>query len=106
MESATADQIRETVRAASGAVASRGQQGGCCGGGTTSCCGPTETSSTRLGYTAADVAAVPDGADVGLGCGNPQAIAQLQPASVCSTSAAAVDSMRFSPRDRSGRLAE
>lgn len=79
MEPTTADQIRETVRAAYGAVASRGQQSGCCGGGTTSCCGPTETSSTRLGYTEADLAAVPDGADLGLGCGNPQAIAQLQP---------------------------
>ncbi len=79
MESATADQIREAVRATYGAVARRGQQSGCCGGGTTSCCGPTGTSSTRLGYTEADLAAVPDGADLGLGCGNPQAIAQLQP---------------------------
>jgi ubiquinone/menaquinone biosynthesis C-methylase UbiE len=32
-----------------------------------------------LGYTEADLAAVPDGADFGLGCGNPQAIAQLRP---------------------------
>jgi SAM-dependent methyltransferase len=32
-----------------------------------------------LGYTEADLAAVPDGADLGLGCGNPQAIAQLRP---------------------------
>lgn len=79
MESPTADRIRETVRAAYGAVARRGQRGGCCGGGTTSCCGPTDTSSTRLGYTHAELAAVPDGADLGLGCGNPQAIAQLQP---------------------------
>ena len=78
MESATADQIRATVREAYGAVASRKQQGGCCSGGT-SCCGPAESSSTRLGYTEADLAAVPDGADLGLGCGNPQAIAQLKP---------------------------
>ena len=77
MESATADQIRETVREAYGAVASRKQQGGCCGAGT-SCCGPVESSSTRLGYTEADLAAVPDDADLGLGCGNPQAIAQLK----------------------------
>jgi SAM-dependent methyltransferase len=32
-----------------------------------------------LGYTEADLAAVPDGADLGLGCGNPQAIAALRP---------------------------
>jgi SAM-dependent methyltransferase len=32
-----------------------------------------------LGYTETDLAAVPDGADLGLGCGNPHAIAQLRP---------------------------
>lgn len=78
MQSATADQIRATVREAYGAVATQGQQGGCCRGAT-GCCGPAESSSTRLGYSDAEVAAVPDGADLGLGCGNPQAIAQLQP---------------------------
>jgi arsenite methyltransferase len=76
MESATADQIRATVREAYGAVASQKQPGGCCSGGT-SCCGPAGSSSTRLGYTEADLAAVPDDADLGLGC--PQAIAQLKP---------------------------
>src|SRR5690606_10330508 len=73
MQTSTADQIRATVREAYGAVATRQQQGGCCGGSEpTSCCGPTGTSSTRLGYSEADVTAVPDGADLGLGCGNPQ----------------------------------
>jgi|SRR5690606_33683091 len=80
MQTSTADRIRATVREAYGAVASQKQQGGCCtGGGATSCCGPTGTSSTRLGYSEADLAAVPDGADLGLGCGNPQAIAALKP---------------------------
>jgi SAM-dependent methyltransferase len=78
MQTPTADQIRTTVRQAYAAVASREQQGGCCGG-TSGCCGPAVSSSTRLGYTEADLAAVPDGADLGLGCGNPQAIAQLRP---------------------------
>jgi arsenite methyltransferase len=78
MQTSTADQIRAKVREAYGAVASRKQQGGCCGGGPTGCCGPTGTSSTRLGYTDADLAAVPHGADLGLGCGNPQAIAGLR----------------------------
>lgn len=69
MQTSTADQIRATVRQAYGAVASQKQQGGCCtGGGGTSCCGPTGTSSTRLGYSEADLAAVPDGANLGLGC--------------------------------------
>jgi len=78
MQTSTPDQIRATVREAYGAVASQKQHGGCCGGGT-SCCGPTGSSSTRLGYTDADLASVPDGADLGLGCGNPQAIAGLKP---------------------------
>ena len=80
MQTATADQIRSTVRQAYGAVARHKPQRGCCGDGSgASCCGPTGTSSTRLGYTDADVAAVPEGADLGLGCGNPQAIAALTP---------------------------
>jgi SAM-dependent methyltransferase len=78
MQSATADQIRATVRDAYGAIATRGQRSGCCSGAT-GCCGPVESSSTRLGYSDAERAAVPDGADLSLGCGNPQAIAQLQP---------------------------
>ena len=80
MQTSTADQIRATVREAYGAVASQQHQGGCCTlSSGTSCCGPTGTASTRLGYTETDVASVPDGADLGLGCGNPQAIAGLQP---------------------------
>jgi arsenite methyltransferase len=32
----------------------------------------------HVGYTAEDVSAAPEGADLGLGCGNPQAIASLK----------------------------
>jgi len=50
----------------------------------TSCCAPAEPldveeMSRRLGYREEDVAAVPDGANMGLGCGNPQVIADLKP---------------------------
>jgi SAM-dependent methyltransferase len=76
MDTSTSDRIRATVRQAYGAVATE-RQGGCCGG--TSCCGVAESSSRHLGYSDADLAAVPDGADLGLGCGNPQAIAALKP---------------------------
>ncbi len=41
-----------------------------------SCCGE---SSQAIGYDAAKSEAVPDGADLGLGCGNPTAIADLRP---------------------------
>jgi arsenite methyltransferase len=78
MQTSTSDQIRATVRQAYGAVATKERQSGCCGGGS-SCCGPTGSSSKQLGYTDADLAAVPEGADLGLGCGNPQVIAGLRP---------------------------
>jgi SAM-dependent methyltransferase len=35
-----------------------------------------------MGYSEAELAAVPDGANLGLGCGNPQAIAAMQPGEV------------------------
>jgi arsenite methyltransferase len=38
--------------------------------------------SLKLGYTAEELAAVPEGANLGLGCGNPQAIADLKPGEV------------------------
>jgi arsenite methyltransferase len=76
MQSSTSEQIRETVRQAYGAIAT-GAQGSCCSG--PGCCGDGPSGSGALGYTADDLAAVPDGADLGLGCGNPQAIAALAP---------------------------
>ena len=76
------DQIRQQVRAAYGAVA-RAESGGCCAP-STGCCAPSdqdvaELLSRGLGYSAEETAAVPEGANLGLGCGNPQAIAALQP---------------------------
>jgi len=51
-----------------------------------SCCGPQtaeiETGSVRLGYSPDELGSVPMGADMGLGCGNPQAIAALRPGEV------------------------
>jgi SAM-dependent methyltransferase len=35
--------------------------------------------SVKMGYSEDDVTTVPEGANMGLGCGNPQAIASLQP---------------------------
>ena len=78
MQTSASEQIHATVREAYGAIATQKQQSGCCGSDA-SCCGPTASSSRQLGYSEADLAAVPDGADLGLGCGNPQAIAGLTP---------------------------
>ncbi len=51
---------------------------GCC---SASCCSP-EDAADRLGYSSADRAAIPADADLGLGCGNPVAIAELRPGDV------------------------
>ncbi len=42
------------------------------------CCGPNAAASLQLGYTPHDLAGVPEGANLGLGCGNPQAVAALR----------------------------
>jgi SAM-dependent methyltransferase len=52
-----------------------------------SCCGPSTPASAddkarRMGYSDSELAAAPDGANLGLGCGNPQAIAALKPGEV------------------------
>ncbi|MDM7919296.1 MAG: arsenite methyltransferase [Methanosarcina sp.] len=55
--------------------------GSCCSG--SSCCGdssPVDLSKS-LGYSESDVQAVPD-ANLGLGCGNPTAFAELKPGNV------------------------
>ncbi len=68
-----ADAVRENVRAEYASIATTG--GGACGPG---CCSLGAEGSLRLGYTSEDLAAVPEGANMGLGCGNPQAIAALR----------------------------
>ncbi len=74
------DNIRKTVREQYGKIAESGNSG--CGGSTTACCDEPGTDakavSIELGYSSADVNKVPDGANMGLGCGNPKAIASLQ----------------------------
>ena len=35
-----------------------------------------------MGYSEAELSAVPDGANLGLGCGNPQAIAAMRPGEI------------------------
>jgi SAM-dependent methyltransferase len=75
------------VRSAYAKVAQAESSGGCCGV-ESSCCGVSDDGaintliSTRLGYSTEELAAVPSGADMGLGCGNPKAIAALKPGEV------------------------
>ena len=73
--------IREEVRRQYGKIGATGKtSGSCC---TSSCCSPMTDgmwpAATDIGYSQAEKSSIPDGADLGLGCGNPQAIASLQP---------------------------
>jgi SAM-dependent methyltransferase len=82
MEHVKNDEIRGLVRENYGKVAEAGGAGcGCMP--SSDCCTDTkeaaEKISVALGYSDDDVTAVPEGANMGLGCGNPQAIASLQP---------------------------
>jgi arsenite methyltransferase len=74
----TKDEVRTAVRDRYSAVArNQGSDCGC----STSCCSASshaDQKSVAMGYTAADVSSAPDGANLGLGCGNPQAVASLK----------------------------
>jgi len=69
-------EARTQVREAYGKIAREGSCG--CGGG--SCCGGDAgtTVSGKIGYTESDLRDLPEGADLGLGCGNPGALASLK----------------------------
>lgn len=74
MNEQTKDEVRTMVREQYRKVAREAAPAcgpGCCGGF-------TPDASLKLGYSADDLAAVPEGANMGLGCGNPQAIAALK----------------------------
>ncbi len=77
-------QIKEMVRARYGGIASA-SEASCCAPVSSSCCGPESTpqdKARRMGYSEAELSAVPDGANLGLGCGNPQAIAAMRPGEI------------------------
>lgn len=108
MNQPTTENIREYVRDRYGAIAEQ-DDAGCCGGApktgadaccaadeeakaagesgcgcspaptTGGCCTAPQNYSAQLGYSAAELASVPAGADLGLGCGNPLAIASIKP---------------------------
>lgn len=78
MDDLEMDKIRRKVQDDYKKVATEEIQGcNCCG---SSCCSPTELNdiSTQLGYSKEEQDNVPTGANMGLGCGNPQAIANIK----------------------------
>lgn len=76
--------IRKSIRTKYAETALSGKSGCGCGSG---CCGPKSAKSPEelarmAGYATEEVQSVPQGANMGLGCGNPQAIAALRPGEV------------------------
>lgn len=82
MSKSRQDEIRQSVRESYGNIAR--QESADCGCPTSGGCCPgdaaitPESISTRIGYSQEEVEKVPEGANLGLGCGNPQAIAALK----------------------------
>ena len=98
METRNKEKIRQVVRERYGKMAKVGTvpsgislAASCCGesdisAGTNpagSCCGGPEITqdqmSAAMGYSKEDLDSVPEGANLGLGCGNPVALASLKP---------------------------
>jgi len=82
------EEVQKTVRERYGKIAKESDQLGCgCGGTTTTskispCCGNAPGAvgeiSKKVGYSEEEINAVPEGANLGLGCGNPIALASLK----------------------------
>jgi SAM-dependent methyltransferase len=98
METIDKEKIKEAVRESYGNVAKAGgvsignsPTASCCGpsdgsaetnAAASCCCGPEvtpEQMSTVMGYSKEDITGVIEGANMGLGCGNPVALASLKP---------------------------
>lgn len=76
--------LREEVRRRYSAIASQTgtettASSACCSPSASSGCCDHDAQARTLGYSSEDLAAIPAGANLGLGCGNPVALASLQP---------------------------
>jgi arsenite methyltransferase len=75
--------VRDAVRQGYAAIAESGVAGcgggGCCGGGTAD---SATALAQAIGYDATELTELPEGANMGLSCGNPTALASLAPGEV------------------------
>jgi SAM-dependent methyltransferase len=69
-----ADELREKVRERYGNVAKKSSSGGCCGSA-----GKEVAISQAVGYSPSELGAIPAEANLGVGCGNPTAFAEIRP---------------------------
>ncbi len=81
MEGMDDEEIRKAVREGYGARA-RGE-GGCCESNVSSCCDgggvdPAMLTSVMVGYEPQELETLPKGANMGLGCGNPVSLADME----------------------------
>lgn len=79
------DTIKEMVRARYGGIAASADTSCCAPAAATSCCSTTatpvrdlNTKAREIGYSDEELAAVPEGVNLGLGCGNPLVIAAMK----------------------------
>jgi len=68
------EEVRGFIRERYAGVA-KGTQASCCGGG---CCCSVQDTAAMLGYDEGDLSSAPSASNMGLGCGNPIAIAALK----------------------------
>jgi SAM-dependent methyltransferase len=81
MKRADGNALRMKVQEGYGRIA---RQGGSCCGPAKSCCGSSnaDARAENIGYDEAELSVLPEGANMGLSCGNPTAIASLEPGEV------------------------
>ena len=94
------EDVRKYVRDRYAGIAKQG--GSCCGPST--CCGASEAAeeaSGRIGYTEEEMKSAPRGSNLGLGCGNPTALASLRAGETVLTWARERASTASSRRSRS-----
>jgi SAM-dependent methyltransferase len=85
VEEATREHVRDRygkIASGGGCCSSSSATGGSCGSTGSSCCGDTSPSAVQMGYARDELASLPEGADLGLGCGNPTALLALAPGEV------------------------
>jgi len=72
------EEVKKIVREGYAKIAK--QETPCCASSSTPCCDQTSSEgiSKRIGYSEEEIGAVPEGANLGLGCGNPVALASLK----------------------------
>ncbi len=73
------EKVKQVVREGYARIVQQGSSCGC--SPVSSCCGSTDLAqdvSKKIGYTEEELKTVPEGANLGLGCGNPVALASLR----------------------------